>query len=96
MSHYHSHQGSSNASQKVALRAMAEPVKLETTKQLNKLQQGEIEELRNSLRYAEFILARTRQEKLDLEHEIQRNDLKLAEVHHLAQSKEDKCTQLRA
>ena len=69
-----------------------EPVKIETTKQLNKLQQGEIEELRNSLRYAEFILARTRQEKIDLEHEIKRNDLKLAEVHHLAQSKEDRCT----
>jgi DNA repair exonuclease SbcCD ATPase subunit len=49
---------------------MGEPVKQETTKQLTKLQHGEIEELRNSLRYAEFILARTRQEKLDLEHEI--------------------------
>jgi len=44
-----------------------EPVKVETSKQLTKLQQGEIEELRNSIRYSEFILARTRQEKQELE-----------------------------
>jgi hypothetical protein len=88
MSHYPSH-----GSSKIALRSIVnEPVKQETTKQLTKLQEGEIEELRNALRYAEFILSRTRQEKLELEEEIQRNDLKLAEVHHLAQSKEDKCT----
>jgi hypothetical protein len=64
-----SHRGTNYHSSKVGLRSQGgfEPVKVETSKQLSKLQQGEIEELRNSIRYSEFILARTRQEKQELE-----------------------------
>lgn len=57
-------------------------------KQLSKLQQGEIEELRNSLRYAEFILQRTRQEKEEVEEELERNDEKVMQVHRQVEVKE--------
>ncbi len=56
---------------------------------MTKLQQGEIEELRNSLRYAEFILQRTRQEKAELEAELDRHDEKVQLVHREVEAKEE-------
>ncbi len=78
-------------SSKIALRShlVDQPVKSETAKQLSKLQQGEIEELRNSLRYAEFILQRTRQEKAEVEAELQRHDERVQLVHKEVEAKEE-------
>ena len=49
-------------------------VRGEQAKQMSKLAQNEIEELKESLRYAEFLLVRTRQEKDQVEGELERHD----------------------
>jgi len=47
--------------------SVVESTRLEQSKQMAKVARGEIDELKNSLRYAEFILERTRMEKEQVE-----------------------------
>ena len=44
--------------------------------------------MRNSLRYAEFILQRTRQEKAEVEAELERHDERVQLVHKEVEAKE--------
>lgn len=63
-------------------------VRGEQAKQMSKLAQNEIEELKESLRYAEFLLVRTRQEKDQVERELERHDQKIEEVRREVRNKE--------
>ena len=62
-------------------------VRGEQAKQMSKLAQNEIEELKESLRYAEFLLVRTRQEKDQVEGELERHDQKIEEVRREVRNK---------
>lgn len=58
----------------------SETVRTEQGKQMRKIAFGEIAELKESLRYAEFLLEKSRAEKEQLEGELARNDDKVAQV----------------
>jgi chromosome segregation ATPase len=60
----------------------------ETAKQQAYLAQGEIEELKQSLRYAEYVLEKTRIEKAEVEQELERHDERVAVVQREVESKE--------
>jgi predicted nuclease with TOPRIM domain len=53
---------------------------LRDQEQSRRLAINEIEELRESLRYAEFVLAKTRQEKEQVERELQEHDQRVNAV----------------
>lgn len=63
--------------------------KQETSKQAQKLAIQEIDELRGSLRYAEFLLEKTRHDKDAVEAELREHDARVAAVRQELQSKED-------
>ena len=79
---------------RAAAKAVPQPVKQNTTHQLNKLAEGEIAELRQSLRYAEHLLAQNQQERAGLEAELARHDERVDEVRKEVQDKEFENKQL--
>ena len=75
-------------------KAVPQPVKNATTNQLNKLAQGEIAELRQSLRYAEHLLAQSQEERAALEGELARHDERVEEVREVVRGKENENRQI--
>jgi len=66
----------------------------ETQRQRAKLAAHEIEELRESLRYAEFLLHKTKQEKEQVERELALHDEKVQEVRREVRDREAHSKQL--
>ena len=72
-----------------------QPVLAEQTKQISKMARNEIDELRESLRYAEYLLSKTRQEKEEVEGELQTHDAKVGEVRREVAQKENEYRDLQ-
>ena len=70
-------------------KAVPQPVKQATTNQFNKLAQGEIAELKQSLRYAEHLLMQNQQERAELEAVLARHDERVEEVRKEVRDKEN-------
>ena len=88
--HFKSHQlrkNSSTVSGKV-LRTDQDTKRDEQSRQMLRLAQGEIEELKDSLRYAEYVLARTKEEKETLEKQMSDHQQSLYQAQHLLGQKE--------
>lgn len=67
----------------------------EQTRQMFRLAQTEIDELKDSLRYAEYVLARTKEEKEMLEKQIAENAMHVERVQYEIAQKEGEKMQLQ-